>query len=61
MWQVWGPQMLAATGCAPQLLQPAWDYMRIRAFGMPAALMLMIAQAGLLHSFHMPLFVACSA
>ena len=51
--QTRGRQMLAATGCSPTLLEPAWEYMRIRALAMPAALMLMIAQARL------PLLLRC--
>ncbi|KAK9807973.1 hypothetical protein WJX73_009104 [Symbiochloris irregularis] len=46
--KVYGKQMLAATGCSAVLQGPAWEYMRVRAVAMPTALMLMVAQAGLL-------------
>ena len=44
LWQVWGPQLIAATGCEASLLQPAWSYMRVRAWAMPSVLVLMVAQ-----------------
>ena len=40
--------MIAATGCAVEILGPAWEYLRIRAISAPAVLVLMVAQSGLL-------------
>ena len=43
-----GPQLLAATGCDPALVATSWQYLRIRAFAAPAAIITQVAQAGLL-------------
>ena len=42
--QVWGPRLILATGCSPELLAPAWSYMRVRALAAPAVLVVMVAQ-----------------
>ena len=44
MCQVWGPQLIAGTGCEASLVGPAWSYMRVRAWAMPSVLLLMVAQ-----------------
>ena len=36
--------IIQATGCAAEIVGPAADYMRIRAYSMPATLVLMMAQ-----------------
>ncbi len=36
--QAHGPGLIALTGCMPDLLAPAWDYMRVRAWSMPPIL-----------------------
>lgn len=45
---IWGPQMIAMTGCPVELIAPAWTYLRIRALAAPSVLLLMVAQSGLL-------------
>ncbi|KAG7672119.1 putative Protein DETOXIFICATION 46, chloroplastic [Nannochloris sp. 'desiccata'] len=45
---LWGPQLLAATGCDPSLLGTSWQYLRIRCLAAPAAIITQVAQAGLL-------------
>lgn len=42
--QVFGQQMIRATGCAAELVAPAWQYLKIRAFSAPSVLLLMVAQ-----------------
>ncbi len=36
--QAHGPSLIALTGCMPDLVAPAWDYMRVRAWSMPPIL-----------------------
>lgn len=45
---VWGPNLLKATGCDVSLLPASWEYLRIRAWAAPAAIVTQVAQAGLL-------------
>jgi putative MATE family efflux protein len=45
---LFGPQLLAATGCDPSLLVTSWQYLRIRCLAAPAAIITQVAQAGLL-------------
>ncbi len=45
---LWGPQLLAMTGCDPSLLGTSWQYLRIRCLAAPAAIITQVAQAGLL-------------
>ena len=45
---VWGPRLLALTGCDPSLLSTSWSYLRIRVLAAPAAVITQIAQSGLL-------------
>jgi Na+-driven multidrug efflux pump len=40
--------LVAATGCIPELLEPATRYLRVRALGQPIVLTSMVVQAGLL-------------
>ena len=42
--QVWGPRLIAATGCAAELMAPAWSYLSVRALSAPSVLLLMVAQ-----------------
>lgn len=44
----WGPTLLAATGCDPSLVPFSWQYLRIRAFAAPAAILTQVCQGGLL-------------
>lgn len=46
--QLWGPRLLLATGADAALLGPALTYLRIRAVAAPAAILVQVAQAGLL-------------
>ena len=45
---LWGPQLLAMTGCDPALLPISWQYLQIRALAAPAAIITQVAQSGLL-------------
>ena len=36
--QAHGPRLIALTGCMPDLIAPAWEYMRVRAWSMPPIL-----------------------
>ena len=42
--QVFGPALIEATGCSPELIQPAWSYIWARAWAIPSVLVLMVAQ-----------------
>lgn len=42
--QTWGVALITRTGCAAALVEPAWEYMRVRALAAPAALISMVAQ-----------------
>ena len=42
--QIHGPALIARTGCAAALVEPAWEYLRIRALAAPAVLLTMAAQ-----------------
>lgn len=48
IFQGWGPQLLARTGCDPALLPDSALYLRIRSLAAPAAILTQVAQAGLL-------------
>lgn len=44
----WGPTLLRATGCDPSLIPFSWQYLKIRAFAAPAAILTQVCQGGLL-------------